>query len=73
MKFLKQATYVRYVIGKLSKSIQVSTHIFHFTEDSLKIKKSMELVSGHIFHFFCNITKIGRFRYQTVFTFQVIQ
>ena len=49
MKFLKQATYIGYVIAKLSQSVQISklTDLLRivFTEDSLKIKKSMELVS----------------------------
>ena len=40
MKFLKQATYIKYVIAKLSKFVQIL-----FTEDSLKIKKGLELVS----------------------------
>ena len=48
MKFLKQATYIRYVITNLSKFVQISkvtsTESF-FTEDSLKIRKGLELVS----------------------------
>ena len=48
MKLLKQATYIRYVLAKLSKFFQISTQTYlnsFFTEDSLKIKKGLELVS----------------------------
>ena len=48
MKFLKQTTLIRYVTAKLSKFVQFSTlssYRFPFTEDSLKIKKGLELVS----------------------------
>ena len=47
MKFLKQATYMRYVLAKLSKFVQISTLTSpdFFSEESLKIKKGLELVS----------------------------
>ena len=47
MKFLKQATYIRYVIENLSKFVQISMLTFteSFLEDFLKIKKALELVS----------------------------
>ena len=47
MKFLKQATYIGYVIAKRSKSVQQHADLLRigFTEDSLKIKKGLELVS----------------------------
>ena len=43
MKFLKQATYIRYV----SKFVQISTQTFSesLLEDPLKIQKGLELVS----------------------------
>ena len=43
MKFLKQATYIRYV----SKFVQISTQAFSesLLEDPLKIEKGLELVS----------------------------
>ena len=43
MKFLKQGSYIRYVLEKLSKFVQIITDLHH-TDDSLKIKKSLELV-----------------------------
>ena len=46
MKILKQAIYIRYVIAKLSKLVQTAYRPPQlFTEDSLKIKKGLELVS----------------------------
>ena len=45
MKFLKQATYIRDVIAKLLKFVQINMPTLFFTEDSLKIKKGLELVS----------------------------
>ena len=51
-KFLKQATYIRYVIPKLSKFVQISmltSSDSFFTENSFKIKKDLELVSGPYF------------------------
>ena len=47
MEFMKQATYIGYVIAKLLKSVQImltSLESF-FTEDSWKIEKGLELVS----------------------------
>ena len=83
MKLLKQATYIRYVLAKLSKFVQISTrppHIF-FTENSLKIKKGLELVSKPYFshkYFVKNFSlvmlhKLVKFHHQTVFTSQIIQ
>ena len=47
MKLLKQATYIRYILAKLSKPVQITKHtsLDFFTEDYLKIKKGLELVS----------------------------
>ena len=69
MKFLKQATYAELLR-------------FLFTEDSLKIKKSLELTSFQAtffteffdekFHFVI-LHKLAKFHHQTVFTSQVIQ
>ena len=47
-EFLKQATYIRHVIAKLSKFVQISieaTLDSFLQKDSLKIKKGLELVS----------------------------
>ena len=48
MKLMKQATYIRYALGKIIK-ICPNQHTellkFLFTEDFLKIKKGLELVS----------------------------
>ena len=50
MKFLKQATYIRYVF-MICKAIKIYSNRnavilwFFFTEDSLKIKKGLELLS----------------------------
>ena len=53
---------------------------FFFKEDSMKIKKGLELVSRPHFSYFFDkhfpfviLYKLIKFRYQTVFTFQVIQ
>ena len=53
---------------------------FFFKEDSMKIKKGLELVSRLHFSYFFDkhfsfviLYKLIKFRYQTVFTFQVIQ
>ena len=48
IEFLKQSTYIRYAIAKLSKLVQISMvpgGRFLFTEDSLKNIKDLELVS----------------------------
>ena len=47
IKFLKQATYIRYVLAKLSKFVQISTPTFQipFYRGFLKIGKGLELVS----------------------------
>ena len=53
MKFLKQATYIRYVLAKLSKSAQITTQTssdFFFTKDYLKIKRVWNQFPGHIFY-----------------------
>ena len=46
MKFLKQATYIRYVIAKLLNFVPTACRPlrFLFTEDSLEIKKGLELI-----------------------------
>ena len=52
MKFLKQTTYIRYALVELSKFVQISTIEdlgLEGTEDSLKIKKGVELVYKPIF------------------------
>ena len=88
MKFLKQATYVKYELGKPIK-ICPNQHIdlfrFHFTEDSLKIKKGLEIVSrSHfllnflielllLFFFFVILHKLVKFHHQIVFTSHAIQ
>ena len=51
MKFLKQATYIRDVIAKLLKFVQINMPTLFFTEDSLKIKKGLELVSRRHFSY----------------------
>ena len=50
MKFLKQAAYIRYVVAKLSKFVQISMQTF-WPEDSLKIKKGLELISRPLFSY----------------------
>ena len=49
MKVLKQATYIRYVLAKLSKLSKQHADLrrFLFTEDSLKIKKHFFLFQKH--------------------------
>ena len=83
MKLLKQATYIRYVLAKLSKFVQISTLTFpeSFSEESLKIKKDLKLVSRSQFSdnflikkfSFVILHKLAKFNYHTVFTSQVIQ
>ena len=62
---MEQATYIRYVLAKLSKFVQISTQTSSdfFLQDSLKIKKDLELVSRRYFpctflikFFFCHVT-----------------
>ena len=69
MKLLQQATYIRYVLAKLSKFVQISTQTLSdsFLEDSLKIKKGLELVFRSYFsqkflrkEVFCNVTSTGQ-------------
>ena len=69
MKFLKQATYIRHVIAKLSK----------FTKSACR-PPEIPFCKGHIFvevsgknFSFVILHKLAKFRYQTVFTSQVIQ
>ena len=53
MKFLKEATYVGYVIAKLSKFVQIRCRPPQtlFIEDFLTIKrKALKYFPGHIFH-----------------------
>ena len=62
MKLLKQATYIRYVIAKLSKFVQIKhTDLltFLFTEE-----KKFSIVILH---------KLAKFHCQTVLTSEVIQ
>ena len=84
MKIFKQATYIRATFGKPLVLPKLSTFAllrFFVTEDSLKIKKGLELVSRlHFFKeffdkkiYFVILHKLTKFRYQTVFTSQVIQ
>ena len=54
---LKQATYIRYILAKLSKPVQITKHTFSdfFTEDYLKIKKGLELVSKNFIYIYIYI------------------
>ena len=46
MELLKQATHIAFVLATLPKFVQIADFfVFFFTDDSLKIKKSLELVS----------------------------
>ena len=83
MKFLKKATYIRYLIAKLSNcpSQHADFHRILFTEDSLKIKKGFGTSFQPTFlidffdkkiHFVI-LHKLAKFHYQIVFTSQVIQ
>ena len=83
MKFSKQAPYIKNRIAKLSKfgQISVQTSLHSFLEDSMRIKKGLELVSRR--HFFLNflmkkisfvaLHKLAKIRYKTLFTLQVMQ
>ena len=77
MRFLKQTTYIRYVIAKLQNLFK-SACWFLFTEDSLKIKKSVTSFQATFFiefvdekFYFVILCKLAKFHYQTVFTSQV--
>ena len=54
-KFVKQATYIRYVMAKLSKFLQISMQTSDFFLQMIlwKMKKGLGLVSGIIFHRIC--------------------
>ena len=77
MKLLTQATYIRYESAKLSKFTQVSsqTSLYFFTDDSLKIKKGLELVSRPHFSYkffvkkfsFVILHTLVRFHHHTVY------
>ena len=63
---------------KISPNQYVGLHGFLFTENSLKIKKGLELASRlyFLYNFLIKnfiFTFISKFHYQTVFTYQVIQ
>ena len=78
MKFLKQATYIRYETAKLSKFVQnsmvTSTESF-LAEDSLKTIKGLELVFRPYFSYnfltrkiyFLILHTLAKFHYQTVY------
>ena len=73
MKLLKQPMYIRYALVKLSKFVQFCTYL---PEDSLEIKKGLELVSRSYFHrifSFVMLHKLAKIHDQTVFTSQVFQ
>ena len=82
MKFLKQATYIRYVMVKLSKFVQISmlTSSGSFSQRVLwKLKRAWNWFPGLIFHiifwkknYFIILHKLAKVHYQTVFTSQVI-
>ena len=80
MKYLKQATYIRYVIAKQSKFVQVSmlTSSEFFIQRILFFKtlkgpdtSFIEFSDKKIY--FVILHKLAKFHYQTVFTSQVIQ
>ena len=83
MKFLKQSTYIRYVINKaieISPNQHAGLLRFLFTEDTLKIEKGLELVSRPHFSenfmtkfYLVMLHKLARFHYQAVLASQVIQ
>ena len=68
MKFLKQATYIKYVLAELSKFVQIAhwPPQIPFCMDFLRIKKGLELVFRSFF--IVILHKLAKFRYQTVFT-----
>ena len=82
-KILKQATYIKYVIAKLSKFVQIS--MLTFSESFLqrvlrKLIRAWNQFLGHIFHIifdkkicFVILHQLAKFHYQAVFISQVIQ
>ena len=81
MRFSKQVTYIRYLLAKLSKFVQISTLT---SSDSFlqkipwKLKKVWSSFQGHIFHrifwskiYFAILHKLAKFHNQTVFTSHV--
>ena len=83
MKFLKQATYIGYVIAKLSKSVQISmlTSLESLLQWILGNQKGpgTSLQATFFIEFFDKkfyfviLHKLAKFHYQTVFTSQIIQ
>ena len=82
MKFLKQATFIRYVLAKLSNFVQISTQTF---SDSVlqgffwKLNWDLNYFPDHICpkkfdkrSSFVMLHKLAEFHHQTVFTSQVI-
>ena len=77
MKLLKQATYITYVLAKLSKFLQISTQTSSgFLENQKRPGTSFQAI---IFTEFFNkkisfvmLQKLATFHHQTVFTSQVI-
>ena len=80
-KLLKEATYTRHVLAKLSKFVQISTLT---SSDSFlqkipwKLKKVWSSFQGRTFHiifwskiYFAILHKLAKFHYQTVFTSHV--
>ena len=81
MKLSKQATYIRYVLAKLSKFVQIRTQT---SSDSI-LQRIFELDFGTSFQarffmetfdkkfYFVMLYKLAKFHNQTVFTSKVIQ
>ena len=83
MKFLKKSTYIRYVIAKLSKLVQIKCWPpqIPFYRDSFENskKKGVELVSRPLFYrifyekiYFVILHKLAKFHHQTVYSSQAI-
>ena len=74
VKFLKQASYVRYVIAKLLRFVQISmqTYSEFFLQRILwKLKRNKLL--GNFFINLVTLHKLAKFHYQTVCTSEVIR
>ena len=78
MKFLKQATYIGYVIAKLSKSFQICMLTsLEFLENQKEPGTSLQAIFLIEFFdkkiYFVILHKLAKFHYQPVFTSQVIK
>ena len=74
MKFLKQATYIRYVLAKLLKFIQITMQTFRGFFENWKGPGTSFQVTFFVEYFGKNVSvlilhKLAQFRYQAVFTF----